>query len=240
MQTTRTHNFSLFVTVLSACLGLLAVGTPAQVYAQQAAKVAQSPAPAPEAMKCGGEVSFEVGSLFARGAFFRPVQQFIADLKKLISIDKIKADYQHADIEVEVSQDNKQALTSTNLDRWLRIVAEDAAAKLAADFGDDVAFCHYNNEWKQDVAHFDIVFHLDDSGLSIITAHEQKSLEQAQKLATAYNAYFFLGACQSENEFGKLFYENTKALADTDKILIITRLPRAGLDKLLLEQPEAN
>ncbi|HEY0546834.1 MAG TPA: hypothetical protein VGC91_15750 [Pyrinomonadaceae bacterium] len=34
MQTTRTHNFSLFVTVLSACL--LAVGTPAQIYAQPA------------------------------------------------------------------------------------------------------------------------------------------------------------------------------------------------------------
>ena len=34
MQTTRTHNFSLFVTVLSACL--LAVGTPAELYAQPA------------------------------------------------------------------------------------------------------------------------------------------------------------------------------------------------------------
>ncbi|MBV9209342.1 MAG: hypothetical protein JOZ52_01865 [Acidobacteria bacterium] len=76
MQTTRTHNFSLFITVLSACL--LAAGTPAQLYAQ--------PAPVGELFAAATETKEEVNEIKQKtkrtlypSVLLRPVTAFVFD-----------------------------------------------------------------------------------------------------------------------------------------------------------------
>lgn len=153
MQTTRIHNFSLFVTVLSACLGLLAVGTPAQIYAQPATR---------------------------------------------------------------------------------------AAEKIVFAFADPNICSRYDGVWESDIAHFEVAFHLDSYSFAITTTQEQKSFAEAQKFAANYNATFSCEACRAKDEFAHSFYQNTIARVEGNKILIVTRLPRAALEDTQAEQPAAN
>lgn len=239
MQTTRINNFSLFVTVLSACLGLLAVGTPAQVYAQQAVNASRSSSSL--IGRCDEDAP-QVEELLNLNTYFHANKDFISDLSRLVSIGKYTpGDYEHVDISFEIPKERGTMRTSASGgNRWLRVAAEDAVDKLVFAFEDSNIFYRYEDEWKLDVAHFDVAYHLDASGIGINTTQEQKSFEQAQKLAVNYNASFLYQACHKQDELERSFYENTHALVENNKILIITRLPRAALDELLAELPETD
>jgi hypothetical protein len=66
-------------------------------------------------------------------------------------------------------------------------------------------------------------------------ASQQLSPQQARKLAAVSNSYFQIAACQPAGEPAEVFYQNNKALTNLNRILVVTRLPRAGLPAL----PEA-
>ncbi|HEX8143349.1 MAG TPA: hypothetical protein VF553_12185 [Pyrinomonadaceae bacterium] len=71
------------------------------------------------------------------------------------------------------------------------------------------------------------------------TTSQQLSPQQARKLAAAANSYFQIAACHIRLEPAEVFYHNTLALSGTDQLLVVTRLPRAGLPALLAEQQRA-
>jgi hypothetical protein len=243
LSTTRINNVSLFVTVLSACLGLLAVGMPAQVYAQQAVRLAEASAfPREQQGRCDEEALSKVEPLINLDAFFPPVREFIADLKRLVSIGKYQfGEYDHVAVSLAIPKSGVAQINISSQDGyWTRAAAADAANKFLFIFDDATRFYSYDEELQSDLARLEVAFHLDRSGLGIHLGQEQKTFEQAQKLAANYNASFALAACRAKDEFERSFYENTKALVKENKILIITNLPRAALENPPAEQPAAN
>lgn len=71
-------------------------------------------------------------------------------------------------------------------------------------------------------------------------ASQQLSPQQARKLAAVSNSYFQIAACQPQGEPAEVLYQNHRAFADVNRILVVTRLPRADLPAALpkAEQPE--
>jgi len=78
-------------------------------------------------------------------------------------------------------------------------------------------------------------------GLVAGAASQQLSPQQARKLAAVSNSYFQIAACQPVGEPAEVLYQNDKALTDVNQILVVTRLPRAGLAALPVaeQQPMA-
>jgi hypothetical protein len=61
------------------------------------------------------------------------------------------------------------------------------------------------------------------------------SSQQVLKLAAACNSYFRIAVCQAHSEPSAILYQNSRALADRNQLLVVTRLPRAGLTSPLAE-----
>jgi hypothetical protein len=70
-------------------------------------------------------------------------------------------------------------------------------------------------------------------------ASHQLSPQQARKLAAAANSYFQIAACPAACEPAEVLYQNHRALTDKNRILVVTRLPRAGLVALLKTEQSA-
>jgi hypothetical protein len=60
-------------------------------------------------------------------------------------------------------------------------------------------------------------------------ASQQLSPQQARKLAALSNSYFQIAVCQPQGEPAEVLYQNERALTNLNRILVVTRLPRAGL-----------
>jgi hypothetical protein len=242
VQTTRIHNFSLFVTVLSACLGLLAVGTPAQIYAQPAPRSAEASSSSGEGGTCE-ETFAGLEELLNLDALFNPSREFVADLGRLASIGKYEfGNSGHVDISLNIPQTRGGITwdTSSSGNRWLHVAAVDAAEKIVFVFADPHIFYRNDGVSEVGIAHVKIAFHLDSYGLTITTTQEQQSNAEAQKFAANYNASFAYEACRAKDAFAQSFYQNTTARVEGNKILIVTRLPRAALENPQAEQPAAN
>ena len=76
--------------------------------------------------------------------------------------------------------------------------------------------------------------------LVVHVSFERLAPKQARRPAAVSNSYFQAGVCRAQNRPAEIFYQNTRALTATDQVLVVTRLPRAGLSALLAEQPIAN
>lgn len=63
---------------------------------------------------------------------------------------------------------------------------------------------------------------------------------QAQKIAAAYNPHSSFGSYGDRSEPVEISYQNSKALVRNNQVLIVTRLPRAGLSDSLAKSPAAN
>lgn len=63
------------------------------------------------------------------------------------------------------------------------------------------------------------------------------SQQQVRKLAATNNSYFQIAVCQSQGEAEENFYKNTRALIDVNRLMVVTRLPRAWLVSLPTERP---
>jgi hypothetical protein len=59
--------------------------------------------------------------------------------------------------------------------------------------------------------------------------YQQSSPQQARKLAAAAGSYFRFDAACADSQPAQLLYQNSRALTDKDQLLVVTRLPRAGL-----------
>lgn len=231
-----THT-SLFVTVLSTCLGLLVVGVPPQVFAQQSGALRQSHSTA-EDVECSHEAPREIEDLLNGGAFIRPVAEFVADLRKLISIDKVELkDRIFIEVIIEIPQDGSIGIGGSSGDAWLRVAAENAAEAISYQFGGIEKVYKHDSNWTNPVERFNVSFLLEDSSLVVKTQTEQPSPAQAQKLAATYNSYFSLGSCRERGEPDQVLYENTKALVEDNRVVIVTHLARAALSDLLAKEP---
>lgn len=233
MNSSRNINASLFVTVISACLGLLIVGVPVQ---------AQSPS-ASKGAGCSDRTSPEVEALLNEHAFIHPIAKFISNVGIVISLKQYDlAKHDSEEFEVRIGNDGDFEILSFADNKWLNIAAETSAKRIKLDF-DIIPTKFYlnDNKWKQVADNLTYIsFLFEDSSLVVTSKLEQPSIAHAQKLAATYNSYFSLGACRERGEADEVLYQNTKALADNNQVLIVTHLPRAALSELLARKPEAN
>lgn len=237
MSTCRITISSFLVAAMSVYACVLLSETPAQAQQMIAATKSQI---TKEEDKCSDKASTEVEDLLNQGAFVRPLVEFIADVGKLISIDKYDLKERVA-IEIDVADgyDGRGSIEESSAgNEWLSVAAKNALEPMKSAFGE--AFYRYDDKRKQLVAHFAFTFLFENSSLMVQAKAEQPSPEQAQKLAAIYNSYFSLGSCRERGEPEEIFYKNTKALVENNQVLIVTRLPRAGLSELLAKKPVAN
>jgi hypothetical protein len=65
------------------------------------------------------------------------------------------------------------------------------------------------------------------------------SPQQVRKLSATNSSYFQSAVCHAQGAPGEIFYQNSRALTDKNRLLVVTRLPRAALVSLPAEQPGA-
>lgn len=130
VNSSRHINTSLLLTVLSACLGLLIVGVPVQALAQSAR----------EDVRCSDEAPAKIEQLLNSKVFINPLAGFVADLGKLISIEKddLIGSGRERDESVKVFYQNSQALVRNNavliVTRLPRAGLSNLPAKQSASF----------------------------------------------------------------------------------------------------------
>jgi hypothetical protein len=210
--------------------------------AQQAMSVADKARSAREEVKCQDEPSAEVSDLLNHNIFIEPLAEFVADLGKLISINKSDLAERYVDeISIETSRDGRMSISgSSSGNSWLHVATQAAAEEIAYNFSTDDEFYRYDEDWKQEVKHTVVTFLLEDSGLTVTAKHEHQLPQLAQKHAAVYNSYFSFGRCSADGEAKVILYQNTKALTENNQVLVVTRLPRAALAELLAAKPAAN
>jgi hypothetical protein len=78
---------------------------------------------------------------------------------------------------------------------------------------------------------------VNESHALVLKAFSQHQLspQQVRKLAAANSSYFQITVCHAEGEPAKVRYQNSRALGDKNRLLVVTRLPRAALVSLPAE-----
>lgn len=71
--------------------------------------------------------------------------------------------------------------------------------------------------------------------IATASAAGQLTPQRTLKLAAASNSYFQLDICRAQIAPQENLYKNSRALTDNHPLLVVTRLPRAGLTSLLAE-----
>ncbi len=231
MNESRNTNAQLFITVLCACLGLLTIGVPVQVKAQLV-----------EDTKCSNEAPAEIEHLLNQKAFVNPLAEFVADIGKLISIDKYDLKERvFLEVNIKATPGGVNITGGSSGNSWLYVSAQKAAEEISYDYGyGDTELYRYDDELKQLVARFDVSFLLEDSSLVVKAKAKQSSPEQADKQAALYNSYFSLGSCRERGQPEGILYQNTRALVENNQVLVVTRLPRAALSVMLAKPLAAN
>jgi hypothetical protein len=67
------------------------------------------------------------------------------------------------------------------------------------------------------------------AGATVLQLAPQRTL----KLDATGNSFFRLDICRAQSGVEKNLYHNSRTLTDKDRLLVVTRLPRAGIDSLL-------
>lgn len=249
----KIHNKTLFVAALSVYLGLLIVGAPPQVLAQQvqkAIKVTQI-----EDGEVYQSTSKEIADELDKSRYPTIIRDFLSDLKGLARMGRYDADESEFNFEFvfAITEDGIQQVTYfdpknrkyNSSGKWIFLACEESANGLESfemyhNF--DRFFYRYDTEFNRNARHGSALFESNKDGLTIKTTLEKQSPKKSRDLATLYNSTFSFGAIEYKEDLPNtsLIYQNTKALSENNNLIIVTRLPRAGLDSLLKADEKAN
>lgn len=235
---TKIHNKTLFVAALSVYLGLLIVGAPPQILAQQSKTVVQAKS---ENTSLCATAGAEVEALFDKAFFVKAVGDFLADVETLSKIGKFASQSFRLNDEIYIDENGRlRAIHGKGAtpNRWLETAFRDFEEKLVAEIDKDLRLFSFRQNYSFNGARQDVKVELTPNNLIVQTSFDAISADQARSLANLYNSVFGLGACR-ENE-RKVFYENTKASFENNQVFIVTRLPRGSLDSLLKADEKAN
>ncbi len=235
LSTNRINNVSLFVTVLSACLGLLVFGTPIQVRAQQATEAEiDEPDCSPSRLEEEAQKAYNaLGIAYEwRSDFIQLFNSFTTDDK-----DSLQGSFD-IEIIVEFSKGGAPQLTSkfsttqrhTGVDRSRVDELAEELYPLAEDFASGV-----NGAGKKHPSPVQFEFRLDEAELYASVKFNQASADFARRYADAYNKDLAATVCimDGDADLKYLLYHAARAIANGSQVMIVTRLPRATLDALL-------
>ena len=241
MHTLRHTNATLFVTVLSACLGLLIGGVPLEAYAQQVrAATADTSQPATDAQaQCPDPASLEAERLLNRGFLSGPFLSFITEVRRLIDNGNLDRDGSF-DLDISFNSPAHGHVYSMTISNRMGSQRFSTVAEIFAEYVESDLTISNLRFYDQNETYLSVTFQTSGSELITNVTIQQESPEQAQKLAATYTSAFLAAGCRERGKPAELFYENTQALAANNQVLIVTRLPRAALSVPLVEKPAAN
>lgn len=240
MSTNRINNVSLFVTVLSACLGLLVFGTPIQVRAQQATEAEiDEPDCSPSRLEEEARKAYNaLGIAYEWHSDFIQLFNSFTDDK-----DNLQGSFD-IEIIVEFSKGGAPQLTSkfsttqrrTGVDRSRVDQLAEELYPLAEDFASGA-----NGAGKKHPSPVQFEFRLDEAELYASVKFNQASADFARRYADAYNKDLAATVCMKDgaSDLKYLLYYAARAIANGSQVMIVTRLPRATLDALLESEAAA-
>lgn len=244
MTTRKNQNSILVLATLGVYLGLVLVGATPQVLAQAAMTrqfnvkdeievkddLDKKPDPTVEEFDDAIET------------YFKDLKHFVGNLRKLHSIDEFNTSFHTFNTHhvafspcpatgIAMSRDEK-----SYIDRWLVPVIEEA--NFAADNSNFLSDCLPVDDGKEGsrARSAGISLSLDKTELKYQLSFNLRSVERAkfihEDLVKAFQR-FYIETEGDEASLIAVLYENTKLTQANNQVIVITRLPRAGLDSLL-------
>ena len=223
----KIHNQTLFVAALSVYLGLLIVGAPPQVLAQTKIvsdkNIAQSIAKQNLYGDTLNNLIVELNELSKKGKF---------DWNQQVS-----SDYGFFSIcESDNSPSFEGSTRNINDERLMRLF-DVTAEKIVRDFIRIEAVSLKQPNWR---GTFELSIKSDKSGLIIEIKPSRYNEDENIDFVGAYAQFFEQEKVAQQTESVAIIYQNTQVLGEKSNFLIITRLPRAGLDALPKADEKAN
>ena len=210
--------------MLSACLVVLC-GGPANVTAQQPASAQRARTTAPRE---------SVAPRVAR-ANARPLREFFAKLKRRVASGELSPNQNFA---LTVTAQRKKGERFAN---FAFTAQKGDARSLAAakEFLAALQECQLLDALSEDASKLVLQLEAGDHDVFIQAAFTLSDAGRAQTLAGVYQDFFKLSARNGQGRSEAVLFENTKSLASRQQLILVSRLPRAALNKMLAEQSAA-
>ncbi len=164
------------------------------------------------------------------------IANFISDLRKLKRIGKLSAN-EDSIFSHKIWNEDYDSIQSTSINSdisnpWLRTAVDQLISSAengsVSSISDRIADCDKKpcREWRVEV-----VTKANDFSFAFVF---KKISPEAARLAAERFAEVYVGKRVAlKNSINLPVYENTKVTSENNQVLIVTRLPRAGLDSLL-------
>lgn len=245
MSKNKGYNSILFLTTLSVYLGLVLVGAPPSLLAQQAAltqrfeiqnefESEEDPDKDPGKSDDLAEDIEIIKNLDIAGA----IREFLSDLRKLESIGKFnpRTDW---DFSYDLQRKNFGQSISVNQSEWIenpwlqtaldRLISN---ARADSEHIDSVSanLPNCDGENCQEVR---VTIESDAENFTFSLTFKKKTAENAKVAAEAFSQVFLAKKVALTDHGNLLIYENTRISSENDQVFIITRLPRGSLDALV-------
>ena len=237
MSNRKTYNSIVFLTVY---LGLALVGASPQVLAQAALtqKIAEVQSDAENKSNdkdCWNGVPKEVTNSVKFDYLSYGILEFVHGIQKLIETGKynIGEDF---DFYFEIKKMPDDGLIISNLihsgNELLRQASWEKSEILVSN-----SYFRYDSKINRHTSYSTVRFTSDNGDLTIKISQEKETAKGAEGFANIYNNRFNLGRCSKYVEAKpKIIYSSSKAFTENNQVFIVTRLPRASIDKLLAQK----
>ncbi len=252
MSKNKGYNSILFLTTLSVYFGLVLVGAPSSVLAQQAALTQrfeiQNEFETEDDLDKKPDEDESLDHYFLI-RFDDALNNFVDDLKKLRSQRKYKFNNQEEIIvgsNYTYCANNVVDASSSYVASWiseeLERLRKDLDIAGGRDFNQLPGFIETatNKQGNTLCKEFGLEFSVDKTELKVKISFSQDSPQKAAITAQNLSANFSTKAVNAQTVSTKKFYENTRAKADNQYVRIVTRLPRGSLDALVKSEKQAN
>ncbi len=258
MSKNKGYNSILFLTTLSVYLGLVLVGAPSSVLAQQVAltqrfEIQNEFESEDDLDKKPDDETLE-GFLLVR--LDAALNEFVEDLRELNSRGKYKSNLSFStgysynycsggrddgtsSISFDRDQDKKIFDLQIKLRKNLNIANVVRNIEELPNFIEASVNDTFSNDQTHLCKKFIVGFSLDKSEFDLSISFSQNS-QNALITAENLNSLFSIKALNAQNAVSKQFYENTRAKAENQYISVVTRLPRGSLNALVKSEKQAN
>ncbi len=194
---------------------------------------------------CSEAASEKAKHLLNLGVLSSGIIDLLSDLKQLESLGKVKwTDSFDFEFNRKVSEGGRVSTTSEvhsvyNHNRWTYLAVEDSISSIVELFCPWAGGCglyNYDPEFAANASNTDIRVRFDvQKTFTVEIELLQPDAKQANALAAIFSEAFNVGACSDvySSPTKQIVYQNSIAKPETGRVMVVTRLPRAGLEALL-------
>lgn len=219
-MTNKIHNKTLFVAALSVYFGLLIAGAPPHILAQQIeAQLKQE-----EASKINQ----------------RPLKDFARELEKQIVAGQVNLDNSCSVLLRATLENNGKLTNSKVVSQTSDAVLCGAAINFFSAVSDTGALINLKRLTKFAAVDATFSFKAHNGNFEFSNNFSLESIQEAQRLGSALNAVLIIHGLQRKEAGAKAqnVLRGTAIIVQEKEIKIVTNLPRADLDALLLKANE--